>query len=197
MASELRPIEGAPREGRHLLGVLMAQRRVELGYTHWPAFARDRLPLTPSGKPNTRLLADLEKAYRDTFPEPRLRQLAQVYQVTYASMIDVAHLRADALTPAPPVAAPAQPPPAAEPPLIPAAKSWYDQIRGRLDLLRAQGVTSPSGGQLFPGEPDDAQAWDDARRRLEDTDDRAWFIALLRLHAGGRDGSSGTGTDGP
>src|SRR6185437_12961122 len=130
MAASLMPIEDATAEGRELLGALLAQRRKELGYTHWPAFARDRLPLTPQGNPNTRLLADIEKAYRSRFPEPTLRQLAQAYRVDYQSVIDVAHLRARALTPLRPAAA------AGEVPLRPAAPgetSPFDPARTAQD----------------------------------------------------------------
>lgn len=196
MASELRPVEGAPLEGRRLLGALLGQRRAELGYTHWPAFARDRLPLTPSGNPNTRLLADIEKAYRDNFPEPRLRQLARAYGVTYESLTAVAHLRARALSPASPAAVPE---PAGSPPLPPARaasdRPWFDEINERRVALAARGVTDPSGAQMFPGAPDDAKAWDGIGARL-DIGDRVWFIADLRRRAAGRDGSTGTGAAG-
>jgi hypothetical protein len=101
MTGHRRPLAQAPAEGRRLLGVLLAQRRAELGYTHVPAFVRTRLPLTPSGNPNTRLAHDIEHAYRASFPEPRLRQIAQAYLVTYESCIAVAYLRAGTLTPAP------------------------------------------------------------------------------------------------
>src|SRR6266704_2765483 len=76
MASGPPPIKDAPEDGRRILGELLPQRRIELGYARRPAFARDRLPLTPMGNPNTRMLADIEKAYRKRFPEPTLRQLA-------------------------------------------------------------------------------------------------------------------------
>lgn len=195
MASEPRPIEGAPLEGRRLLGVLLAQRRVELGYTHWPAFARERMPLTPSGNANTRLLADLEKAYRDTFPEPRLRQLAQVYMVTYASMIDVAHLRARALEPAHPAApAAAAAPPDMTPPMPPAQaasdRPFFDVINERRVALALRGVHAPTGAQMFGDGTDDAQAWDGIGARL-DIGARVWFIADLRRRAADRNGTSG------
>ena len=195
MASQLRPIEKAPIEGRRLLGALLAQRRAELGYTHWPAFARDRLPLTPSGNPNTRLLADLEKAYRDNFPEPRLRQLAQAYLVTYESLTDVAHLRARVLTPLSPAAAPepaAGTSPYTAPARTAADRPWFDEINERRIALAARGVTAPSGPQMFPDSPDDAKAWDGIGARLP-VGDRVWFIADLRRAAArsGRDGHSG------
>lgn len=196
MASELRPVEKAPIEGRRLLGALLAQRRTELGYTHWPAFARDRLPLTPSGNPNTRLLADIEKAYRDNFPEPRLRQLAQAYLVTYESLTAVAHLRARVLVPASPAAVP----PVDETSPFPSARTvsdrpWFDEINERRVALAGRGITAPSGEQMFPGTPDDAQLWDSIGSRL-DIGARVWFIADLRRRAAGRDGSSGANSHG-
>jgi hypothetical protein len=179
-----RPIEEAPPEGRKLLGVLLAQRRAELGYTHRPAFTRARLPLTPSGNPNTRLVADIEEAYRDNFPDPRLRQLARAYLVDYRSLLDVAHLRRNTLIPVSPDAAPAALPIPAGPPGWLAAEEgrseadrpYADRIRGRLDLLRLQGVTAPSGAQLFGEGTEDARIWD---KYAEDWApwDVAWFVA--------------------
>ncbi len=209
MASDPRPIEKAPPEGRRLLGVLLAQRRAELGYTHWPAFARDRLPLTEKGNPNTRLLADIEHAYRDTFPEPRLRQLARAYLVDYHSLVDVAHLRADALVPASPAAVAAGLPAGApltdgpdgwRPPIADKARRDADapyamEIMERLLALADRGVTDPSGAQVFPGAAGDAMAWDGIGARL-DVRDRVWFIADLRRRADGRAGNSGTGAAG-
>jgi len=196
MASGLRPIEEAPIEGRRLLGALLAQRRAELGYTHWPAFARDRLPLTPSGNPNTRLLADIEKAYRDNFPEPRLRQLAQAYLVTYESLTAVAHLRAQSLS----LISPAVPGPADNSPPYPQARAasdrpWFDEINERRVALALRGITAPSGAQMFGEGTDDAQLWDGIGARL-DIGDRVWFVADLRRRAHGRNGDSGSSAAG-
>jgi hypothetical protein len=207
------PIEHAPAEGRELLGALLAQRRKELGYTHWPAFARDRLPLTPQGNPNTRLLADIEKAYRKRFPEPTLRQLARAYQVDYRSLTDVAHLRAGALVPAPPASAPAGPaglpaaaPPAAgqdgwQPPIADKARRDADApyaapILDRLLELADAGVTDPDGAQMFGEGTADARAWDGHGAWVRAPRDRAWFIADIRRLEAGRAGNSGTGATG-
>jgi len=184
MAASLMPIEGAPAEGRELLGALLAQRRKELGYTHWPAFARDRLPLTPQGNPNTRLLADIEKAYRKRFPEPTLRHLAQAYQVDYQSLIDVAHLRASALVPQRP-AAPAGDPPFADPARAAGDRSHFDEINEQRFALAAKGILDPTGAQMFPDDADDARAWDGIGARLP-IRDRVWFIADLRRRAATR-----------
>ena len=184
MAASLMPIEGAPAEGRELLGALLAQRRKELGYTHWPGFARDRLPLTPQGNPNTRLLADIEKAYRSRFPEPTLRHLAQAYQVDYQSVIDVAHLRARVLVPQRP-AAPAGDLPFDDPVRGSSDRPYFDEINERRFALAARGILDPSGEQMFPDCPDDARAWDGIGARLS-LRDRVWFIADLRRRAATR-----------
>ncbi len=199
MASDPRPIEKAPREGRRLLGVLLAQRRTELGYTHLPAFALARLPLTPSGNPNTRILADIEHPYRDNFPEPRLRQLATAYLVTHESMVDVAHLRHNALVPVLTAADPAGPAPHEDPPMTrdraASNRPWYKEINERRVALAGQGILDPTGAQMFPGAPGDAMAWDGIGARF-DIDDRVWFIAELRRRADARAGNSGTGATG-
>jgi hypothetical protein len=198
MASDPRPIEKAPYEGRHLLGVLLAQRRAELGYTHVPAFVRARLPLTEKGNPNTRLAADIEKAYRDNFPEPRLRQLARAYLVDFGSLVAVAHGRARTLVPEPPAAPPAPAsdtgwlPPISDPARIAAARPYADRIHARLRHLAAQGITDPDGRQVFGPGPD-ASTWDGTAGRW-DLDERVWMIADMQRRDGGRDGSSGTGT---
>jgi len=192
MASGTRPIEGASPEGRRLLGALLGQRRKELGYTHRPAFARERLPLTPNGNLNTRLLADIEEAYRDTFPEDTLRQLAQAYLVAYDSLAAVAHLRARALAPVPrqaPAASVTQLPPMTDAARIASARPYADAIQRRLRELAGQGDTDPTGTRVFPAAPDDAKAWDGIGARM-DIDDRVWFIADLQRRADGRDGGA-------
>ena len=194
MAASLMPIEDAPAEGRELLGALLAQRRKELGYTHWPAFARDRLPLTPQGNPNTRLLADIEKAYRSRFPEPTLRHLAQAYQVDYQSLIDVAHQRARALAPLRHLA-PAGDLPFDDPVRGSSDRPYFDEINERRFALAARGVLDPTGAQMFPDDADDARAWDGIGARLS-LGDRVWFIADLRRRAADRNGNSDTGVTG-
>jgi hypothetical protein len=198
-----RPLDEAPPYGRRVLGAQLRQRRMELGYTHRPAFARDKLPLTPSGNLNTRLLADIEEAYRADFPAARLRQLADAYQVDYQSLVDVAYRSAEALTAASPAPPPAVPPPAAVPDLTPpmdpvraaSDRPWFDEINERRVALAARGVTAPAGAQMFPDRPDDAKAWDGIGARL-DIGARVWFIADLRRRAAGRAGNSGTGVTG-
>ncbi len=203
MASDLRPIEQAPLEGRRLLGVLLAQRRQELGYTYWPAFAKARLPMTPSGNPNTRLLADIEKAYRDNFPEGRLRQLAQAYLVDYGSLVDVAHMKARALIPLPPAVSASLPvvsahilPPAPmddearESSVRPyAVRLWDELLR-----LAARGVTDPPGVMLgLP--PGDAKVWDGSAGAMS-LADRAWLVADIQRRRDARTADSRRGTAG-
>ena len=199
MAPDPQPIAKAPGDGLLLLGALLRKRRIELGYTHRPAFIRDRLPLTPKGNLNTRLVADIEKAYRKDFPDYTLEKLAAAYEVTYESVVAVAYLRARALEPGPPrgpvaLLVPAGPPGwmASDKRRAAANRLYVDRIRERLNLLRAQGIPSPSGAQLFPDSPADARDWD----KYDDWEprDRVWFLAdLQRLTKGGREGNSGTG----
>ena len=205
MAPDPQPIAKAPGDGLLLLGALLRKRRIELGYTHRPAFIRDRLPLTPKGNLNTRLVADIEKAYRKDFPDYTLEKLAAAYEVTYESVVAVAYLRARALEPGPP--APAAPPavvPAGPPRWLASDKKrtaadrpYADEIRGRLKLLRAQGIPSPSGDQLFPDSPANARDFD---RYAGDWDiqDLVWFLSdLWRRNASRSAGpNSGTGTNG-
>jgi len=202
---EQQPLMKAPDDGLIQLGALLRKRRIELGYTHRPAFTRERLPLTRRGNPNTRLVADIEKAYRRDFPDYRLEELARAYRVTIESVVAVAYLRAAVLIPTsfdtiravPDV--PAEPPrwtaPTDDEARAAANRSWFDQIQGRLDLLRARGVAEPSGRQLFPDAPDDAKAWDGIGPRME-IDDRVWIIADLRRRAHDRGGTSGNSAAG-
>jgi transcriptional regulator with XRE-family HTH domain len=73
-----------------------------------------------------------------------------------------------------------------------ANRPYADQIRGRLNLLRGQGITSPSGDQLFPDSPADARLWD---KYADDWEDRdvVWFIADLQRRADGRNRPVNTG----
>ena len=186
MPSDPRPIEHAPIEGRRLLGELLQQRRAELGYTHRPRFTTDRLPPTPSGNPNTRLVADIEEAYRDNFPPGRLRQIAHAYLVTYESLVAVAHMKARALEPEPgPEAAVDGLPPA---PIDDSAREsavrpYADRIWRR--LLDIRGGDHTAGAQLFPRSPADAKAWDGTYGRM-DLGDRVWLVADLQHRDGNR-----------
>jgi transcriptional regulator with XRE-family HTH domain len=171
------------------LGQLLMWRRAALGHSYRPAFLEEQ-------DVNGRMVSDIERGRRDTYTGPTLEDLADAYAVTYDSMLAVAWGRADELTPAPdPGRLDADRPPFTDPDRIEANRPWRDEIKGRLDLLRARGTPEPSGRQLFPDAPDDARAWDGIGARL-DIGDRVWFIADLRRRADGRDGNSGTGTAG-
>lgn len=173
------------------LGQLLMWRRAALGHSYRPAFLEEQ-------DVNGRMVSDIERGRRDTYTGPTLEDLADAYAVTYDSMLAVAWGRADELTPA---ADPAEPPdwtpPTDNMPRDAANRSYFDQIQGRLDLLKARGVARPSGRQLFPDAPDDAKTWDGIGDRI-DIDDKAWIIADLRRRDAGRapDSGTGTGTDG-
>ena len=68
---------------------------------------------------------------------------------------------------------------------IASGRPYADRIWDRLRRLAADGITDPSGGQLFrPGSPD-AQAWDGTGARL-DLPDRVWLIADMQRRDDGR-----------
>lgn len=182
-----------------LLGELLQARRQELGFRFRPAFARDRLPLTPDGNLNVRLAADIENNYRGgSYPPGTLRLLAQAYEVTYESVQAVLSGAAGSVAPAP-AAAPAEPPgwtpPVDDATRIASDRPYADRIWERLRQLAARGITAPSGSQVFPPGSADARDWDGAGSRL-DLADRVWFIAGLQRRDAGRAGSSGAGAAG-
>lgn len=189
----------APYERWVLLGKLLAGRRQVLGYTYRaPGFERER-------GINRRLAADLETAAGkrvNHFTEGSLRLAAHGYQVTYESMMAVLRGAADTLTPAPAEAAPSEKPAVMGSLDLPpspfgdlrdvADRPYAEAIWKRfLDLPRR--VTEPSGGQLFPDDPDDAKAWDDFPGSALPVGDRVWLIADLRRRADGRTPNSDTG----
>lgn len=192
--ADRRPVVRAPDDAWQRLGELLQLRRAELGYKRRPAFTREH-------GINIRLVTDIENAYRpNTFLTPTLREIAQAYQVTYDSLIAVLGKKADGLTPAPPAAlpVPGEPPGwmASEPGRAEANRPYADRIRGRLDVLRLQGVTAPAGAQLFGEGTPDARDWDKYAGDWE-TRDVVWFIADIQRRADGRAGrNSGTGTNG-
>ena len=189
------PIKGAPRESRVRLGQQLFRRRGELG------FGDSRPRFNRATGVNKRYSDDLENARRDNFTWLALRHAAEGYAVTYESLVDVAWGKRDELTPAGP-AAPAALPAPGEPPGWMAAdedrteanRPYADRIRGRLDMLAAQGVPAPSGARLFPDSPADARDWD----KYDDWEipDRVWFIADLQRRADARGPGGVTGTDG-
>jgi len=191
MTSNRRPAVRGPEAAWKRLGELLQLRRSELGYQRRPAFTRDR-------DINIRLVTDIENAYRpNTFLTPTLREIAQAYAVTYDSVVAVILGHDDALIPADP-----------ESPLLylgdapipgqarrdadaPYAMEIMEQV---LDYT-SRGVRNPTGTQLFPGSPEDAQIWDGIGARL-DLRDRVWLLADLRRRAHDRDGNSGSSAAG-
>jgi len=186
----------APEDRWKLLGeLLLERRRVTLGHQFRTTFARARLPLTPDGNPNTRRVDDLESNRRaNRWPPGTLKEMAAAYQVTYESMLAVLSGESDTLVPAgPALAPPAALPVPGEPPgwiaseegRTAADRPYADRIRGRVDLLRMQGVADPSGAQLFGEGTPDARDWDKYAADW-DIGDRIWFIADIQRRAAGR-----------
>lgn len=182
MASDRRPVVRAPDAAWQRLGELLQLRRAELGYRRRPAFTRDR-------DINIRLVTDIENAYRpNTFLNPTLREIAEAYLVTYESVTGVLSGAAGSLVPASPavpLAVGPGDPPMTDPARAAADAPYADRIWQQLLRLAAAGVPDPSGAQLFPDAPDDAQAWDGIGARM-DLARRVWLIADLRRRADGR-----------
>jgi hypothetical protein len=191
MASDRRPVIKGPDGAWKRLGELLQLRRAELGYRRRPAFTRDR-------GINIRLVTDIENAYRpNTFLTPTLREIAQAYQVTYDSLIAVLLQHDDELTPAPQSPLPYL----GDAPIADRASREADapyamQIMEQILDYASRGIRNPTGTQLFPGSPEDAQIWDGIGGRL-DIRDRVWLIADLRRRAAARGAHSGTGTEAP
>jgi hypothetical protein len=199
MASKAqRAVTDVPPERWAQLGeALQAWREDELGYQVRAKFADDRFI-------NLRLVQDLEKNYRPgTFTKWALQDAAQAYKVTYESVLAFLHGEADALARArvdagkqlaaiDPLSLP--PAPFGDPDREAADRPWALAIwESFLDTPR--GVADPSGGQMFPSDPDDARDWD--KYADWEIGDRVWFIADLRRRADGRvPPNSGTGDTG-
>jgi hypothetical protein len=66
-----------------------------------------------------------------------------------------------------------------------ADRPYADRIWQRLHALAAQGITDPSGAQLFPDSPADAKTWDGTAGRM-DLGDRTWLVADLQRRAAER-----------
>jgi hypothetical protein len=193
--ADRRPVVRAPEAAWRRLGELLQLRRAELGYRRRPAFTREH-------GINIRLVTDIENAYRpNTFLTPTLREIAQAYQVTYESLIAVLGKKADELIPAAPAAlpVPGEPPGwmASDEARTAANRPYADRIRGRLDLLRLQGITHPSGAQLFGEGTADARDWDKYAADGWEIPDLMWLIGDMQRRAAGRTPpNSGTGDTG-
>jgi hypothetical protein len=168
----------APVERWALLGKLLArQRRVGLGYQSQVKFAAERLPPTPAGNANIRMVRGLENNYRpNTYPEPTLQAIAAWYEVGYESMLAVLRDDADVLGP----------PSAADAPIAGRDRQAADREYALAIFERLAGLgPDPSGGQVFPDCPGDAKIWDGIGARLP-VRDRVWLIADLQRTAAGR-----------
>jgi hypothetical protein len=183
--ADRRPVVRAPEDAWQRLGELLQLRRAELGYKRRPAFTREH-------GINIRLVTDIENAYRpNTFLTPTLREIAQAYEVTYDSLIAVLGKKADELVPASPAVPPDENTPPMPPERAAATRPWFDEINERRVALAAQGVTNPSGAQMFGAGTRDAEAWDE--HGYWSVGQRVWFIAEVRLQLAGRAPNSDTG----
>jgi hypothetical protein len=170
--ADRRPVVRAPEDAWQRLGELLQLRRAELGYKRRPAFTREH-------GINIRLVTDIENAYRpNTFLTPTLREIAQAYEVTYDSLIAVLGGKAAALVPAAVIPPPDEHTPPMTPERAAATRPWFDEINERRVALAAEGVTNPSGEQMFGEGTADAKAWDD--HGYWSVGDRVWFIAAVR-----------------
>lgn len=171
----------APGDAWCRLGELLeAWRRVELGYRSRVKFAADRLPATPQGNANVRLVSDIENNYRpDTYPAGTLREIAQAYGVTYESIGAVLRRETDhldAATPAPSRDLPAAP--MDDEHRENAVRPYATVIWDALLRLAGQGIASPSGVQLGL-QSGDAKVWDGSAGAMS-LADRAWLVADIQ-----------------
>jgi hypothetical protein len=186
----------APADAWRRLGELLETwRRVELGYRSRVRFAADRLPETPQGNANVRLVSDIENSYRpDTYPAGTLREIAEAYGVSYESMTAVLRGEAGELA----AAAPHHqlpPAPMDDGARESAVRPYATRIWDALLRLAGQGVTSPSGAMLGL-DPGDAKVWDGSAGAMS-LADRAWLVADIQRRRDGRSptahGSATTG----
>jgi hypothetical protein len=183
----------APPPAWQLLGHLLEGRRRELGHTYRTTFE------AASGV-NRRLAADIETAAPkriNTFMPGTMSLIAKGYQVTEESILAVLRGEADQLAPAVPAGPPGQLPPVDDASWIAAARPYFDEINERRVALAAEGITDPSGAQLFGAGTEDAETWDGPAAVLPEIRDRVWLIAGLRAAAAARAARSGTGTEAP
>ena len=132
----------APEEAWRRLGERLQLRRGELGYRRRPAFCETR-------DINTRLVADIENAYRpNTFLPATLKQIAQAYEVTYDSITALLRGEADVLIPAEPA------PEATAGGEVPAALRETRNLAARIEQLLA--ARDPEARKLASGYADRA-----------------------------------------
>jgi hypothetical protein len=199
-----RAVTGVPPERWAQLGKALQEWREDvLGYKARSRFAAERLPPTPDGNVNVRLIQDLEKNYRPgTYTKWALEDAEKAYEVTHESVLAFLRGEADALARA--SAAPAGSPAVIEVPALPPAP-FDDPAREEADrpyamaiwerfLELPRSVTEPTGAQMFGEGTDDARTWDGIGTRL-DLGPRVWLIAGVRRAADrARNPGAGTGT---
>jgi hypothetical protein len=123
--------------------------------------------------------------------------LGVIARHTKSPRVDLAVLRgeADELAPPATVSAHILPPvppddPAGSPGWtaahIASNRPWFDPINERRFRLAVKGVTDPSGEEMFPDAPDDAEAWDELAHPAISAADKVHVIADLRRRAAGK-----------
>jgi len=199
-----RAVTGVPDERWAQFGRALQDWREDiLGYKVRHRFAADRLPLTEEGNVNTKLVQELENNYRPgTYTKWSLEAIEKAYGITHESVLAFLHGEADTLTRARSALAGQSaaaetrdlPPSPFDPDRTDADYPYALVIWDRyLDLPRR--VTDPSGEQMFPSDPGDAETWE--KYADWEPGDRVWLIADLRRRAAGRAGpNSSTGTNG-
>lgn len=156
------------------LGVLLKQRRAELGY-------RSRQAFTAATKLDYRLIYDIEEARRVNFGVTTLTAIEIGYRIRPGSIEAYVNDGAglEPLTDWPSVAYSR---PGEQDWLTPEevrdARLFADPIFRRLLELERQGVERPGGRDVFPDEPRWAEEWDLNRKDLDDDKIAlAWLIA--------------------
>ena len=180
-SSAWQPLLGAEPARLRQLGELLRLRRAALGFRHVPAFTRDR-------GLNARMAGDIEHGRRDTYTFPTLTDVAAAYEVTYDSVLAVAHDGAGELVPAGPRALPPAPPgdpPGWAPDRVTADRPFVDPIIERRVELAFKGVVYPDGAQMFGEGTEDARAWDEDFQFVP-VASKMWGIADLRRRAAAR-----------
>jgi hypothetical protein len=167
------------------LAAALRERRATLDprYGKRSVFVRERCE--PLGL-NSKYIYDLEaqggSGYgRQGFGPDRMPAVAAAYAVTLDSITAVLD-GAGALTAAPPAADPGVQLPVA-PHLEAPAREHLREIAGRLEVLRAAGITGPSGRQVFPAGGPDAADWDTFTAEGFTPAEAAAMIAAVRVRA--------------
>lgn len=160
------------------LGVLLKQRRTELGF-------RSRKAFTDATKLDYRLIYDIEEARRVNFGVTTLTAVEIAYWLRPGSITGFIEHGDDLAE---------QPVPSAAPAAIPAgwltpeqqeaAQPYADLIVRRLFDLERKGTGQPGGEDVFPDEPRWAREWDDAGEDTgHDKVAQMWIVADARTRS--------------